>query len=287
MKKIPEARLFTPGRRRVISVLLVLLFSLQAPLYCQVKDSTDKEQDKESRIPFIEDWLADQLLIWNSPFKLNKKSMLLWGGIAVTTAYLITRDNVYHADVQRFTLENQWVKKSSPVITYLGSGTFNLGLIGSFYLGGVLLKNDRARETARLSLKSMLHAVVITQVLKRIFHRQRPFVENGVDQWFVDGKGKAYRSFPSGHTSTAWSVATVIAGMYRDRPAVPVICYSLAALVGISRMTENKHWASDVLVGAVLGYAVGRFVLRKHNNRVDIMPMLSSDKMGISVHLTL
>ncbi|UCH93948.1 MAG: phosphatase PAP2 family protein, partial [Candidatus Aminicenantes bacterium] len=159
--------------------------------------------------------------------------------------------------------------------------------IGSFYLGGVLLKDDRAKETARLSLKSMLHAVVVTQVLKRIFHRQRPFVEDGVDRWFVDGKGKAYRSFPSGHTSTAWSVATVIAGMYRDKPAVPVICYSLATLVGISRMTENKHWASDVLVGAVLGYSIGRFVLRKHNNRVNIIPMLSSDKMGLSVHLAL
>jgi membrane-associated phospholipid phosphatase len=287
MRKLPGARPFTPGKRRVISVVLVLLFSLQASLYCRVKESADKNQDKESRIPFIGDYPADQLIIWNSPFKLNKKSMLLWGGAAVTTAYLITRDNVYHADVQGFTLKNQWVKKSSPVITDLGSNTFNLGLIGSFYLGGVLLKDRHAKETARLSLKSLLHAVVITKVLKLVFRRQRPYVENGVDQWFTDGKGNDYRSFPSGHTSTAWSVATVIAGMYRDKPAVPVICYSLATLVGISRMTENKHWASDVFIGAVLGYAVGRFVLKKHNNRVNIMPMLSSDKIGITVHLAL
>ncbi len=287
MKEISKARLFTSGKSMVTMVIVLMLLSSQVPLYCQVKETADQEQDKESKMPFVEDWLADQLIIWHSPFKLNKKSMLFLGGVAVTTAYLITRDNVFHADVQGFTLRNQWVKKSSPIITSLGSNTFNLGLIGSFYLGGVLLKDDRAKETARLSLKSMLHAVVVTQVLKRIFHRQRPFVENGVDRWLSDGKGKAYHSFPSGHTSTAWSVATVIAGMYRDKPAVPVICYSLATLVGISRMTENKHWASDVLVGAVLGYAIGRFVLRKHNNRVNIMPMLSSDKMGLSVHLTL
>ena len=272
------------GRKRmvIIGILLMSLF-LQVPLYSQSVDTPNRENNKESIKSLIGDWLTDELKIWTSPFKMKKKSFLFWGGIAMTTIYLINKDNVYYKNIKGFTLKNQWVKKSSSLITQLGSDPFNLGLIGSFYLGGTLLKDDRARETARLSLKSLLHAIVISRGLKYIFRRQRPYVENGVDRWFNHEGKSDYYSFPSGHTTTAWSVATVIAGMYKDKPAVPVICYSLATLVGLSRLVENKHWTSDVLVGAVLGYSIGRFVLRKYHNRFNITPLLSSKRLGVSV----
>jgi membrane-associated phospholipid phosphatase len=54
---------------------------------------------------------------------------------------------------------------------------------------------------------------------------------------------------------------------YRDKPAVPVISYSAATLVGISRLTEQKHWASDVFAGALIGYLCGRQVV-SHYNRI-------------------
>ncbi len=252
-----------------------MLFALCVPSYAY----TGEERTE----PLLQDWLGGQLHIWASPFKVKKKSLLFLGGLALTTAYLIKRDKVFNADARRFSANNQWVRKSSPIITQLGSSTVNLGLIGSLYLGGILLKDDRARSTARLSLKSLMHAVVISQVLKRVFRRQRPYVDTGVDRWFNSGKGSAYQSFPSGHTTAAWSVATVIAGMYKDKPAVPVVCYSLATLAGLSRMTENKHWASDVLVGAVLGYAIGRFVLKKNIRPFNVSPILHSGRLGVSV----
>jgi membrane-associated phospholipid phosphatase len=271
-------------KKTAVFAIFLILFSAQISLYSQAAGLPNKEKDEESKVPFLEDWVADEMRMWASPFKINKKSLLFLGGLALTTAYLIKRDKVYHADVRGFTLNNRWVEKSSPIITELGSAPVNLAIIGSFYLGGTLLKDDRARETARLSLKSLLHALVISRVLKGVFQRQRPYVEDGVDRWFTQGKGTDYRSFPSGHTTTAWSVATVIAGMYKDKPAVPVICYSLASLAGLSRMTQNKHWASDVLVGAVLGYAIGRFVLKKYNKRLNITPVFSSNNTGISIN---
>ena len=256
-----------------IFLILVMLFSLHVPQYAA---------EKKTR-PFPQDWLSGQLQIWTSPFKVKKRSLLFLGGFALTAAFLVTKDEVFNADVREFVADNRWVRKSSPVFTQMGSTPVNLGLIGSFYLGGVLFKDARARKTARLSLLSLMHAFVVTQVAKRVFRRQRPYVEDGVDRWFAPGNGTDYRSFPSGHTSSAWSVATVIAGMYRDKPAVPVLCYSLATLVGLSRMTENKHWASDVFVGAVLGYAIGRFVLKTHNSKFQVSPVLNSDRLGIGV----
>ena len=283
MKRISFKATFTAKKNLVGIVIFLMLFSLQVPQYCQEIENPGKEYKKESVKLFLKDWLTDELKIWSSPFKMNKKSMLFLGGLALTTAYLINRDNVSHKNIHEFTLKNKWVKESSPIITQLGSTPLNLGLIGSLYLGGVLLKDDRARETARLTLKSLLHATVVSWALKHIFRRQRPYVENGVDRWFNHERGSDYYSFPSGHTTTAWSVATVIAGMYKDKPAVPIICYSLATLVGLSRLSENKHWTSDVLVGAVLGYSIGRFVLRKHNNRFNVAPILSYDRIGVNV----
>ena len=275
------------GRRKkaVIITILFILLSTQVSIYSQTMGIPEEgKKDKGLKLRFLDDWVAEEMRIWASPFKIDKRSLIFLGGLALTTAYLINRDKVYHNDVQHFTLSNQWIKQSSPVITQFGSTPANLAIIGSFYLGGTLLKDERARETAQLSLKSLMHALVVSQVLKGIFQRQRPYVENGVDGWFTHGKGTDYRSFPSGHTTTAWSVATVIAGMYEDKPAVPVICYSLATLVGLSRLSENKHWASDVLVGAALGYAIGRFVLKKYNNRFNISPMFSGNKAGININ---
>ncbi len=284
MIEISYMKPFPAAKRVSVIVILAVLFFLQFPQDCRASAAFGKDKKKETRKPFIQEWLDEELKIWTSPFRIKKKSFLCLGGVAITTAFLITHEKSFQKDIHDFTIKHPWTETSCSIITQLGSVPFNLALIGSFYLGGALFKNNRARETAQLSLKSLLHAYVVSQVLKRIFHRQRPYVENGVDRWFIYKKGNDYRSFPSGHATHAWSVATVIAGMYKDKPAVPIICYSLATLVGLSRMTENKHWASDVLVGAVLGYSIGRFVLKMHHKRFNITPMLSSDKLGVSIH---
>ncbi|MCX6165896.1 MAG: phosphatase PAP2 family protein [Ignavibacteriae bacterium] len=68
----------------------------------------------------------------------------------------------------------------------------------------------------------------------------------------------SYDAFPSGHTATIFSIATVFAEQYKDIPIVPIISYSFATIVGISRMIEHTHWASDVFLGGVIGYLCGK-----------------------------
>lgn len=72
-------------------------------------------------------------------------------------------------------------------------------------------------------------------------------------------------SFPSGHTTVAFAAATVYALEYKDKPWVPVFAYTAASLIGLSRLTENKHWATDVLAGAALGYLTGRQVVNNYH----------------------
>ena len=86
------------------------------------------------------------------------------------------------------------------------------------------------------------------------------------DQDLADRKpGSSFDSFASGHTATAFSIATVFALQYKDIKAVPIISYTAATLVGISRLTEHAHWASDVFAGALLGYVCGKQVVSHYN----------------------
>ncbi len=95
-------------------------------------------------------------------------------------------------------------------------------------------------------------------------------------------------SFSSGHTATAFSIATIIANEYGNQPLVPPLSYSLAFLAGWSRMNDNKHWASDVIFGAAIGYFTAKAILKYHKgrnpNRLVIMPMMGKDRRGATAY---
>ncbi|MCP5053045.1 MAG: phosphatase PAP2 family protein [bacterium] len=261
---------------------MLFTFSVQAPVYC--RDNVGNEDDERLSTQYEKEERERKRII-EPVFKKKRKTnnLLLFGGLALTTVFLIKNDTYLNRGALDFAGTNRWAERGSPVITHLGSVSFSIGMIGSFYVAGKLFKDPRAKETARLGLRSLLYTMAISRVLKSTFRRQRPYVEDGIDSWFNSERGNDYRSFPSGHTTMAWSMATVVAGMYKDKPAVPVIAYSLATLAGLSRMTENKHWASDVLIGAVLGYSIGRFVLRKHSNRLFLGPVISPNRAGLNL----
>lgn len=64
----------------------------------------------------------------------------------------------------------------------------------------------------------------------------------------------ARNSFPSGHTATAFMSATILSKEYRWRsPWFSIGGYTAAALTGVSRIMNNRHWLSDVIAGAVIG----------------------------------
>jgi membrane-associated phospholipid phosphatase len=276
-----------PGRKGLtITVILMLLLSLQTRVFGRADDPPAKTEEKKTEKkhgPILKEWLKEEKTIWTSPNKMVKREFFIIGGVSLAAAFLIRSDKYLHREISDFSANHKLVNDSSPVITKLGSVRLNIGILSAFYLGGVIFKNDRAKDTARLSFKSLLHGYVVSQVLKRLFRRQRPYVEDGVDHWFNRGSGTQYRSFPSGHSTAAWSVATVVAWKYKHKKVVPVICYSLATLVSLSRMTENKHWASDVVVGALLGYSIGRFVIRKQIKRLKIMPVVEPNRLGLNL----
>jgi membrane-associated phospholipid phosphatase len=133
---------------------------------------------------------------------------------------------------------------------------------GIFYLVGRAKNDDRAKETGLLAAEAVIDSTIVVLALKTASQRQRPPDDNASGEFFDGGS-----SFPSGHATNAWTVATIIDQEYgRHRPLVRIGAYGLAAAVSISRYTGERHFLSDVLVGSALGYGIGRYVYHQHHN---------------------
>ncbi|WP_353718354.1 phosphatase PAP2 family protein [Dyadobacter sp. 676] len=106
---------------------------------------------------------------------------------------------------------------------------------------GIKSKTDVFNRTAIL-VKGEAMALTTATILKSATHTLRP-------------DGSSYNSFPSGHTTQVFAAATFLNEEYKDRyPWMPYASYTIASSVGLLRVANNRHYISDVLVGAGIGY---------------------------------
>jgi membrane-associated phospholipid phosphatase len=160
------------------------------------------------------------------------------------------------------------------------------GIIGvTMYATGRLTHSERLAQVGLHGTEALAIGALTGTVLKDFFGRARPFVDTvapNPDDWkLLRGfhAGESYRSFPSGHSTAAFAAAAAVsAETSRWWPqltyfGIGPILYGGAAAVGLSRMYNNRHWASDVITGAMIGTFAGTKVVRYHRthpgNRVD------------------
>lgn len=132
---------------------------------------------------------------------------------------------------------------------------------GSYFLG-VVFKNGKLKQVGLLTVAAGLASQIVTEAFKVGFSRKRPNEEAGPYAFFEKGN----KSFFSGHAVGAFSLATVIAETYKEKKWVPYVAYGLATLTAYARMSDHKHWASDVLAGAIMGHLVTKATMRLIKN---------------------
>jgi len=237
-----------------------------------------------------QDLLSDAGRIWSSPARLRRKDVVPLFALAAATAALIVADEPIRDGVQSLTGKHAWVGDVAPVVTEMG-GLAGLGTAAAFFGAGLIFKDHRARDTGYLAASAILQSFLVDNALKSLTGRRRPNVADGEDHWagpaalfrrFEDWHGDSYVSFPSGHTAAAFSLATVVALQYRHSGWVPIAAYTIAAGVGLSRMALDRHWASDVAVGALVGHLVARLVVRNHHKRRHVVPALACTGRGVA-----
>ncbi len=155
-----------------------------------------------------------------------------------------------------------WLDPLMTAVTDMGNGAyqFPVGLLILSIFARQHLKRDVICWTA-----TALLSLLVGEVLKKEIARPRPlaFFHNAIQQHQVQihvvGPHLMANSFPSGHTFSAFSSATLFAGLY---PRWSVLLYSLAFMTGLSRVYVGAHFPGDVLFGGLIGYGSSILVLR-------------------------
>ncbi|MEW6481395.1 MAG: phosphatase PAP2 family protein [bacterium] len=206
--------------------------------------------------------IALLLLSYNS-FGLNKEERIKIGAVLGITGGLY----IYDQRIKDFSQEhrNLTSDKIASFAKPFGDGRYTLPPLALFYLYGHFYEDKRAEEVALLSMKSFVLSGAFTQIIKFTTGRHRPNTGDKYNTW--DGPHIPFSndSFPSGHSSSAFAIATVFASEYKG--IIPSLAYSIATLCALSRINDNCHWASDVFFGSCLGYftAKGIIGLKKAN----------------------
>jgi membrane-associated phospholipid phosphatase len=256
------------------SILLVLAGNLHA----QEKDSLIRD--------FLGNVGEDFKYLVTSPARLDKKSALITLGVIGVGGVLYA----YDEQIRDFFQRNQ-----SSEADYLAFGAeklgwqYAIGFVGAYGGIGYLVKNEKMKETGLLAAESLLVSNSISLTVKVATGRSRPLRDRGAYSYKPFSGSRSDTGFPSGHATTAFTIASVFADEY-ESPWVGALTYSLACLVGWERLYDDKHWASDVWAGAVLGTVVGKSVVylhKKTDGTVSLAPLIepSTGSYGMSVQI--
>lgn len=202
-----------------------------------------------------------------------------WASLAVVGTALVI-DRPLRDEMRRHTGNNTFITQ----VERFGS-QYAAGVVGGFYLVGALADDENSLQVAQDGIAaSLIASGIVTPAIKLVAGRSRPRANAGVYNFkpFSD----ANSSFPSGHTTEAFALASVIADHY-DETWVTCTSYSIAGLVGLARTYHDAHFASDVLAGAMIGTWVGKSVVA-HNialrsGKVVLLPEVARGLIGIRI----
>ena len=250
----------------VFAVLISISFSAQAQT--QTPSPSPSPTPNASATPTLEhelfkNILRDQKAIWTAPLHLGRDDTRWLAPLTLGTAALIATDQSSGDEMA----ESQSQNNVSRIISYAGSTYSTAAVAMAFYTFGRAKHDQRARETGILATEAAVDSGIVVTALKEITQRTRPTGGRSRSDFFDGGS-----SFPSGHAISAWSVATVIADEYHDRPPVQIAAYGVASAVSVARFTGHNHYLSDVLVGSAMGYAIGQYVYKTHHVRTVDTP---------------
>jgi membrane-associated phospholipid phosphatase len=273
--------------KQYLSILFLILLRLNL---LSVNDSVSYVYTRFNG-KYIKSCATEGYSLAKSPFTWKPKQWLTAGLIIGTGVIVYTQDE----HIRDFWQSNQGsigTKLSKYVFEPWGSGKYTAPAVGTIYFAGMLVKDDRMASTALAAGKAALLSGILIEITKRLTQRQRAYEGQAPNHAIWNGPfaGTNYTSFPSGHAGFAFSVATVFASEYKQTVWVPILCYSIATGTGLSRLYDDAHWASDVFIGAVTGYVIGRFIWkqsRKPIAKLSLIPSVNPGSLGMYMKINL
>lgn len=263
----------------------------------QFKPNYNKLQNKTG---FMENLSSDASTFYNvgtnffaSPFNFTSEDYLFSALVMSATALSSTLDLSVRNQISK--TQSLTMDRVTMFGERMGNPQYGTLLGGALYLGGHFIGDKYLRETGQILVEAILFNGIVTQGLKMTFGRSRPGFDDGHYDFsiFEFENEDDNHSFPSGHTSTAFAITTVLSERVNNTYA-SILLYSLAGLTAYQRVYANRHWFSDTVIGAILGTAIGKKVISLHTdlgdensseNNLNLSPYVSGNTYGLGMQL--
>lgn len=284
-------------RRKKILLLSMLLLIF---MNCMLTNSNGASENPQTQLAseisfFSKDYFRllyeDTRFVFTAPARWQKKEWVMFTAAAAGVAAVSLLDK----PAWEFAKRNQSGSRNdaASVIEKAGGG-YTLALPLAFYIAGEIQDNSKAKLVALDSLSaSMIASGIIHPALKFIVGRSAPKDEKGAYH-FNPFTFDLPQSFPSGHATQSFALASVITHYYPET-WVNVTAYGIASLASLARVYQGDHFLSDWTAGALIGTVVGKTVVHfnekwrkeKREQRVFLMPHFGRGVAGLNVSIVI
>lgn len=272
-------KITNPYFKSCVFITSILLLSYSNLIFAQT-DSIQGSTKIDKK--YLVSYWKDTKSIVKEPLHWKGKQWSIFAGIVgIGVVTYVYDEEIYDFFQLHRTTTSDNISKY--LIEPWGSGLYSLPLLAGIYIAGS--KDSRHRRIALTGVKAFILSGGAVIVTKHLFHRHRPSDDSPPNPGIWDGPfpfTTNYTSFPSGHTTTAFAVASVLASGYKDKLWVGVTSYTIASLVGLSRIHDGHHWASDAVAGAALGSFIGLTLSKLNFKKVQVSPTAMYGGMGVS-----
>jgi membrane-associated phospholipid phosphatase len=235
----------------------------------------------------------DMVSLWASPLHWHGQDWLNLSLSLVAGSSFFPADNSIHLWTKDLQETSPGLIKAGRLFSAAGSPLLLFGFISGGYLAGEITSSAGTRQSFLLAAESLLLAEVYVQVFKTGFGRARPFAGEGAFSFHPLSFKDSWNSLPSGHAAAAWAVASSVSST-TESSLLRTSAFLLASAISLSRIILDKHFASDVVFGSLLGYFIGQKIssLNKtkapeQEKRFHFYPQLGPGFIALSINFSL
>jgi len=270
-------------------ILLLAIFTIQSSIFAQERKvdtipetKLEKKQAKKKNYS-LGQFAHESYLFIKEPATWKGSDWLVVGAVTAGTVSIMTLDKT----TRNLTQGQQHYYYSIPIVGGRVYGEWYSigGVAGVFGLVGWIARDTAALKVSIELLQAGLYSELITTLLKIGIGRARPISGESAFTYkpftfFNDN----YHSMPSGHTTSAVALSTVMS-RHAHTIVLKIIAYVPAAFTMFSRMYQDKHWLSDIVPAAAIGYFAGNWVVDLHEGKYHRIKVTALYPVAISFDL--
>lgn len=224
---------------------------------------------------------------YKRPFKWKKKEWLMSGSLLALSAASSLIDKPIYQYFEEHNRKDPLIAKVASVGDFMGQPEHNYPFMMTLWGLGVITKNEWLRDTGILLMASITSSGLVQTALKEMVGRARPATGKGPYAFKPFG-GRAYHSFPSGHTMLALASGYILAHQISIKP-LRIIVFAIPVITGFSRLHDGAHFFSDLILGSAIGIGFAEAVLNlypkikaEQRGKISFIPTMNGFKMAYS-----